>query len=228
MILTRHLYNKEDVFNVLLYSLLNKKKERMMYWAFELYYSGFGEEVFIYLIKIYEDYYKKFNPLFEDFIKNKFDKWKSKKEYMTIIEKDRLLSIILLNMIYRSYKKKRRERYVLVEIDTHLYYYKSNKEKPKPYLVLRNRCLYDINKYNTIIRTKEDLEEYKNNLYYNWVYYAYFSPIWRERIQKYKGYQNHKLKKIEFLNHMYEEEFYNKYNLEPDEQPKYIQDRIIG
>ena len=58
MILTRHLYNKEDVLKVLFQSIIKKNKQRAMFWAFELYYSGFGEEVFQYLLQIYEKYFE--------------------------------------------------------------------------------------------------------------------------------------------------------------------------
>jgi single-stranded DNA-binding protein len=64
-------------------------------------------------------------------------------------------------------------------------YYENYKKKPK---------------VEKIENLTEDLTEYKNKLFYHWEYYAYLSPIWKERIQKYKGYPNHSTKKIEFLN----------------------------
>jgi hypothetical protein len=67
-----------------------------------------------------------------------------------------------------------------------------------------------------------------DKLHYHWEYYSYFSPIWKKRIEKYKGYQNHSTKRIEFLNNIYEEEFYEKYMYEPDEQHLLIQERIHG
>jgi hypothetical protein len=71
-------------------------------------------------------------------------------------------------------------------------------------------------------------EDYVNKLFYNWEYYCYFSTFWKKRIQEYKGYQNHSLKKIEFLNDMYKDEFYEKYNMEPDEQSRELIIKLIG
>ena len=237
MILTRHLYNKEDVLKVLFQSIIKKNKQRAMFWAFELYYSGFGEEVFQYLLQIYEKYFEENNPKFRIFFESIYEKWKSKKEFMTLIEKDRLLSVILLNIIRRNMNgsEKIRETYVRILISSHRIYYhmSSSSLGKKSYEILQERCLYSINDMNWLNEHNsqfdcqaEDLTEYKNKLFYHWEYYAYLSPIWKERIQKYKGYPNHSTKKIEFLNDMYEEEFYEKYMYEPDEN-KFVQDQII-
>ena len=46
-ILTRFLYVKDEVQIALFMSILQKKKEDSLFWAYELYYSGFEEEAFI-------------------------------------------------------------------------------------------------------------------------------------------------------------------------------------
>jgi hypothetical protein len=237
MILTRHLYNKEDVLKVFFQSILKNNKQRAMFWGFELYYSGFGEEVFQYIFQIYEKYFEVNNPKFRIFFDLIYEKWKSKKEYMTLIEKDRLLSVILLNIIRRNKNDstKIKETFIRIPISSHRLYYHlgSSSLGKKSYQILQERCLYSINdmnwlnEYNSQFDCQaEDLTEYKNKLFYHWEYYAYLSPIWKERIQKYKGYPNHSTKKIEFLNDMYEEEFYEKYMYEPDEN-KIVQEQII-
>jgi hypothetical protein len=63
---------------------------------------------------------------------------------------------------------------------------------------------------------------------YHWLYYASFAPIWAERIEKYKGTIDHETKKIVFGNEELEEDFYNRYNYEPDEQPMAIVLKHIG
>lgn len=226
MILTRHLYDKKEVFLVLMVSLLNRDKERTMYWAFELYYSGFQTEVFDHLLRIYKKFYQEFNPKFEKFFLQKYRQWSSKKEYMTLIEKDRLLSIILLNLLCRKSNQSShcKEIYVFVHIRAHIYYYKGDVVINKPYNVLKIRCLYGINDFGWLG------DRYHRNiidLFDHWEYYAYHSPIWKERIQKYKGIQDHKNKKIVFLNLIYEQEFYDKYGYEPDEQSVDVQKRIL-
>ena len=58
----------------------------------------------------------------------------------------------------------------------------------------------------------------------NWLFYAKDCPLWKKRLSEY-NYQI-KSNKIEFENEDQEEDFWNKYNLEPDEQPKDIQIKL--
>ena len=241
MILTRYLYNKNDVFIILLVSLLEKDKERTLFWAFELYHSGFEIEVFEFLFKVYREYYEKYNPKFKRYFLDKYNQWRSIKEYTTLIEKERLLASLLLNLLFRSYKEKNNEKiFVLVSIHSHTYFLPKSNDV-KPYQVLKYNCLFGINDNNWLSHyhlhiKKIDLikdyicqeEDYVNNLFYHWEYYCYFSTFWKKRIQEYKGYQNHSLKKIEFLDSMYEEEFNEKYNMEPDEQSREVIIKLIG
>jgi hypothetical protein len=240
MILTRYLYNKNDVFIVLFVSLLEKDKERTLFWAFELYHSGFEIEVFEFLFKVYREYYEKYNPKFKRYFLDKYHQWRSVNEYMTLIEKERILASLLLNLLFRSYKENNNEKlFVFVPIHAHTYFLPKVNDM-KPYLTLKNNCLFGINDnnwlndYHLYITTdliKEYVcfeEDYINNLFYHWEYYCYFSTFWKKIIQEYKGYQNHSLKKIEFLNSMYEDEFYEKYNMEPDEQSREVIIKLIG
>ena len=52
-IFTRYLYEKEEVEIHLLLSLLYKKQEDALFWAYELFYSGFEIHLLQYLLKIY-------------------------------------------------------------------------------------------------------------------------------------------------------------------------------
>jgi hypothetical protein len=67
-----------------------------------------------------------------------------------------------------------------------------------------------------------------NDIYwYHWLYYASFSPIWFKRIKIFKGIINHQEKKVEFLDGYLEELFYERFNYEPDEQKKQVQEKCI-
>ena len=48
-VLTRYLYIKEDVLMSLLISILEKNYDQGLFWASELYFSGFQEEVVEYI-----------------------------------------------------------------------------------------------------------------------------------------------------------------------------------
>ena len=58
LVLTRLLYNYDEVKINLLLSLLTKKEFReVIFWSSEIYYSGFKEELWKYIWKIYYDFY---------------------------------------------------------------------------------------------------------------------------------------------------------------------------
>ena len=64
--------------------------------------------------------------------------------------------------------------------------------------------------------------------WYHWEYFAYHSPLWRKRFEKYSIEINHKTWEITFNNVDEEEEFHEIYNYEPDEQSKEIQEKSIA
>jgi len=66
-IMTRYLYLKDEVKISLMFSLLNGKDEEALFWAFELYNSGFFKELEKYLWQLYYDFYFTLNPSFEAF-----------------------------------------------------------------------------------------------------------------------------------------------------------------
>jgi len=64
--------------------------------------------------------------------------------------------------------------------------------------------------------------------WYHWEYFAYQTPIWKVRFDKYKIKINNEELKIEFEDEDEYEEFNEKYYYEPDEQSKEVQERSIG
>ena len=56
IIFTRYLYIKDEVEIALLTNILEKKEESV-FWAYELYFSGFQKEVFQYLWDIYYNFF---------------------------------------------------------------------------------------------------------------------------------------------------------------------------
>jgi len=66
IIFTRYLYVKDEVMLTLIMSILGKH-ESSVFWAYELYYSGFENELFNLLWKIYFDFYYTLNPSFYDY-----------------------------------------------------------------------------------------------------------------------------------------------------------------
>ena len=61
---TRYLYEKDEVKISLIMSILNKKDDAI-FWAYELYYSGFQNELVDLFWSLYYDFYYTLNPSFE-------------------------------------------------------------------------------------------------------------------------------------------------------------------
>jgi hypothetical protein len=110
---------------------------------------------------------------------------------------------------------------ILVEIDVLKYISKPFIEY-HAWKVLSKLLLFPIR------NPKSSIRELTITDYDNWLFYADISPIWEKRISKYSGKMNKHKKIIEFSNNDQEEQFYNWYNLEPDEQPIHIQNKWFG
>ena len=69
---TRYLYEKEEVKLSLILCILNKKEEAI-FWAYELYYSGFKTELINLFWTMYYDFYYTSNPSFEKYLLKKLN-----------------------------------------------------------------------------------------------------------------------------------------------------------
>ena len=67
---TRYLYEKEEVKIALITCVLDKKVEEALFWAYELFYSGFTCELYELFWKMYYDFYATMNPSFEKYLLN--------------------------------------------------------------------------------------------------------------------------------------------------------------
>ena len=93
LIFTRYLYIKDEVKLALLISILNKSDDAI-FWAYELYYSGFKMELFEYIWKIYYDFFATLNPSFEAYLN---------KVLKTDFEKDKIVSTIVQDLLIRPF-----------------------------------------------------------------------------------------------------------------------------
>ena len=96
---------------------------------------------------------------------------------------------------------------------------------------------YAIDKYDYLcifsqirkqITREELLDRYRNH----WLYYASFSLLWKERIEKYKGIISLEKRSVTFAEETDADddllqEFYSLYGLEPDEQSVIVQNKSI-
>lgn len=93
--------------------------------------------------------------------------------------------------------------------------------KLKGWKIAPKRCKYTIK----IPPFKEQLNIQN---YYDWLFYASGSPLWRTRIKKYNGFIDFDNRKIEFDYDDDLEDFYDFYDMEPDEQPREVLSKWFG
>jgi hypothetical protein len=98
LIFTQYIYIKEEVRIALLVSILNKSNDAI-FWAYELYYSGFKDELLNLIWKIYYDFFATLNPAYESYLIKKH------KEVLLDIEQtqSRIISSIIQDLLFRPF-----------------------------------------------------------------------------------------------------------------------------
>jgi hypothetical protein len=223
--LTRYLYIKEEVLVSLALSIFEKKKEEALFWAYELYYSGFQDLVMEYVNSIYNEMFKAHNPKLGKFISARIAEWREDNS------KANCLGTIVVNLcdpvrkfnvdgfITRNFPppSKTPDIAFYVMFDDASKYDQLTGVIPRK--VLERACLYSSRKNGNEVfgctHAELPADQLKGSLFYNWLYYASFSPIWNERISKHRGIVCHETKTVNFDDL---EEFYDIYGYEPDEQ----------
>ena len=330
---TRYLYEKDEVKLALVLCILNKKEDEAIFWAYELYYSGFQSELVAVFWSLYYDFYYTLNPSFEKYLQTRlkknlvldadsvnyismivnnfmirphsmdifmlkqivdicdFDKSDiqdyidspgnnlelMRREMITALRtKDfmMLASLILIDIkdehidtIFEAateyfvtemgikkkvqdYDKQSSNKRVLILCRiVHYFTAKSNKKLGKnlyvhiepeevvlyetisygvPRKILPLAKIYAIDSYNylSLFDLKRETQDIKTAYYYDWLYYASYSPLWKSRILKHKGVIDQKNHKVEFDDDDIDE-FYDNYGYEPDEQSTEVENKTI-
>lgn len=332
---TRYLYEKDEVKLALILCILNKKEEAI-FWAYELYYSGFQSELVDVFWSLYYDFYYTLNPSFEKYLQTRlkknlvldtdsvnyvsmivnnfmirphsmdifmlkqivdicdFDKSDiqdyidlsgnnieiMRKELITALRtKDfmMLASLILIDIKYehidtmfevatdyfvtdlglkkkvQDYDKQSSNKRVLIlcriihyftvtinkNLGKNLYVHIEPEEVvlyetisscadlvPRKILRLAKIYAIDSNNYLSLFDLKREKQDIKTAYYYDWLYYASHSPLWKSRILKHNGVIDVKNKKVEFDDDDIDE-FYDNYGYEPDEQSTEVENKTI-
>lgn len=331
IIFTRYLYIKDEVEIALLTNILEKKEESI-FWAYELYFSGFQKEIFQNLWDIYYNFFAILNPSFESYFikkekewietsndiiihilvdnllirpfnidvfvlsrnsskikintedinkneKTKFKSWIQNINYQMIanyilhmdIDINKICEIyeIIIDIFVElfpnidfykqkllrqfkivSYKNinkillskvmslfaissniiQGKNFYIKVEPSQVVMYENFENENIKLYKLLKTVCLFGVNenKFLSLFKLHRNKINDIRDIYHNhWLYYAAFSPIWKKRIADFSGKIDYEKKQVLFENEDSEEEFYNKYNYEPDEQSNELKNKTI-
>lgn len=95
-VFTRYLYVKGEVYCALVAAILNKDHDQSLFWACELYYSGFKDDIFHFLWTVYYDFYSTLNPSFENYLVCSYN------DYNTSLIKDIVpIANIVINLCIR-------------------------------------------------------------------------------------------------------------------------------
>ena len=97
LVFTQYLYIKEEVRLALLVSILNKSDDAI-FWAYELYYSGFKHELLNLIWRIYYDFFATLNPAYESYLLKKHKELLSNDQY-----NERIISSIINDLLFRPF-----------------------------------------------------------------------------------------------------------------------------
>lgn len=98
LVFTQYLYVKQEVRIALLVSILNKSDDAI-FWAYELYYSGFKYELLNLIWKIYYDFFATLNPAYEAYLLKKHKELLSDDSPT----QDRVISSIIQDLLFRPF-----------------------------------------------------------------------------------------------------------------------------
>ena len=242
VIFTRYLYILDDVKSSLMLSILNRNRDEALFWGYELYYSGYIDEVFDLVTNIYNEFYSTLNPNLGMFL-TKLKKIQKNSEY--------LIGTIIYNLIHRKYNissfvekysktpfnlvypvcNEPDKKFFIILEEKDIQQYKTV-ESSEPSTILRSATQYNSHSYSAKLFENDyigvEREELLTMYRQDWLYYASFSPIWEERIGQFNGTVDHEKKIVCFENDNIEDAFYEKYYYDPDEQPCHVQFKSIG
>ena len=235
MILTRYLYSKTNVEYSLKIAVFQENLPEALFWAYELYFSGFDREVLQLLCDIFDNYFApspRKNKMAE-FLQRKMEEWRTTAKDFTVatVVKNIIHCQIDTEKLAQEFPQFAWETYTRKHVQAVVYVsYKdadiqSYKNRPvistKSWKIPRKRCLYMcLREPGSPNLTIQDYDA--------WVFYASASPFWKTRIQRYGGKVDDDKKTVTFTDEDSEETFYNLYNLEPDEQPLSVIHNWIG
>jgi len=220
-IFTRYLYERSAVLSALKHAILSKDHDQTLFWVYELVFSGFEQDVWDLVTRLYQDVYRFANPRLErHFVSGK------------------LVEDIAITMSYRSSTVSDETYFVRVSPATRQKY-ETVETGMAPWKILTHVSKYSVSELHA---------EWKDAyLGRNWLYYCRNTPIWARRIADGNGrvadfegriadgngrvadcarrIADDDNKQIVFPTEDDLERFYDKYGLEPDEQSREIHEK---
>lgn len=216
IILTRYLYNKDRVVDSLRQCIENSDYKESVFWAYELYYSGFQLEVITLLLEIYENKFSKNHSKLGIYIRRKIHG-----------NCHECIATVIKNLTMKNTFVIESEQTKFVNVKEHhiIDYLTKESNIVNYWKFLPAVCLYKVfSKKYTKLQEAKLLDIFRTK----WLFHASFSPIWRDRILEYHGKIDKKNQIIIFENEDDFEEFHNRYSYDSDEQPLELQKKCMG
>jgi hypothetical protein len=241
VVFTRYLYNKENVKHSLLLAILDHNNDEALFWTYELYYSGFYDELIDLILLIYKQIFIYTNKKLIHFIERNIKLMEQNPE------NDSYIGSIISTFVHRTYNLiPFIEKYFKVKCindknlespsirlninlnDDDIISYKTVYGSPTSILKKTNK--YPIRKYINRLFNGNFFEHHDLINMYNihWLYYAYISPIWKLRLDKYNIIINDNTQIIDFIDDDTTEKFYSEWGYDPEEQPLIVREYHIG
>lgn len=244
---TRYLYSKIEVKQSLLISILNKKLDESLFWLYELYYSGFQNELPGLLKNIYDEFFSIDNPKYQKIIEEKLLPQSEDKQKLNLgacVATFCMLEYRVHRFVELYYNVKcnsksiipsTKKRFNIHMKPSDIEKYQTVEISDPPRLYLNVVCAYPIHKsINSLFNVVgQDFKHIYTDMR-KWIYYACRSPIWKERIEEYGGFIIDPLKQVVFVDENgdmdedKESDFWDIWNLETDEQLPCVSEKSTG
>lgn len=211
---TRYLYEKLHVKYSLVWSMLEMQREESLFWAYELYWSGFSDEVWHWIREIYVKYYEETNPRFKRRLDEFYLKWLASEG-----DDHGLLGTAVGTLAMRSRMPEEPERMIVLSYSDKRHETIGPVKPPRKYLAkvstwpVRPEAKYMAQEFDGLL-----LKSVREGYLGDWLYYCAESSIWLERIKAHNGVIREDLEKVAFETEDDFEAFHETWGLEPDEQ----------
>ena len=194
--------------------MLYKEREESLFWAYELYWSGFKDETWHWLREIYVKFYENANPRFKCRLDEFYLNWHQTGD-------NGLIGTAVGTLAMRSREADQEERLFVLNYSDARHETIPASSPPRKYLLQVSQ--WPIRPSAVQISENQGLpvgivrDAY---LDMNWLYYCSGSPIWLERIKAFNGVVMDCDKSVAFVSEDDYEAFYELWGLEPDEQSR--------
>jgi hypothetical protein len=212
---TRYLYERHQVEYSLQCALLAKCREEALYWAYELYHSGFQDDVWHWVRNVYVEFYEEYNPKLKAMLDKYYMEWKETNNPLLI---GTVVGTLAIKKSRPEHSDVDKKFIVLYREDRHQTQEVQGKARNYLQQVTQfpiRKEAKDLAKYVLGIMPEIVREAY---LGMDWLYYCAGTPIWASRIQEGKGIVDDLEKRVAFKSDDDLEAFYERWGFEPDEQ----------